>query len=80
VIADARFAQKKFGDAETAYADLLKTLPSSSSQRKKAVEQLAASIYKQAESARDAGNLRAARKRFPARRPSHARRRYSRHG
>ena len=60
VVADARFAQKKYGEAESNYSALLGLMGASDSRRKIAVEQLAASVYKQAEAARDAGNLRAA--------------------
>ncbi|GAC1621716.1 MAG: tetratricopeptide repeat protein [Nevskia sp.] len=60
VIADSRFAQAKYPEAEAAYANLLRLVAPESPQRKIVVEQLAASIYKQGEAARDAGNLRAA--------------------
>lgn len=60
VIADARFAQARYPEAEAAYGRLLALLAPNASERKLVVEQLAASIYKQAEAARDSGNLRAA--------------------
>ncbi len=60
VLGDSYFAQGDFGRAETAYADLLVLTPPGDSERAQVVEQLAAAIYKQAEAARDAGNLRAA--------------------
>ena len=60
VVADARFARGNFPEAETAYGALLQQTPASSPERKAVVEQLAASIYKQGEAARKAGDLRAA--------------------
>jgi len=60
VLGDSYFAQGDFAKAEIAYADLLKLTPPGDAQRPQVVEQLAASIYKQAEAARAAGNLRAA--------------------
>jgi len=60
VLGDSYFAQGDFVRAEAAYADLLKLTPVGDAQRTQVVEQLAASIYKQAEAARAAGNLRAA--------------------
>lgn len=60
VLGDSYFAQGDFSRAETAYADLLKLTPTGSTDRSQVVEQLAASIYKQAEAARASGNLRAA--------------------
>ncbi|MES2682059.1 MAG: tetratricopeptide repeat protein [Pseudomonadota bacterium] len=60
VLGDSYFAQGDFTKAEVAYADLLKLTPPSDPERGQIVEQLAASIYKQAEAARTAGNLRAA--------------------
>lgn len=64
VIADSRFAQAKYPEAEVAYANLLKLITPDSPQRKIVVEQLAASIYKQGEAARDGGDLRAAAEAF----------------
>lgn len=60
VLGDSYFAQKDYPQAETAYSDLLKLTPESDPLRAQVVEQLAASIYKQAESARSAGDLQAA--------------------
>lgn len=60
VLGDSYFAQADYGRAETAYADLLKLTPVNDAQHPAVVEQLAASIYKQAEAARAAGNLRTA--------------------
>jgi len=60
VLGDSYFAQSDFPRAELAYADLLKlTLPTDTDYAQ-VVEQLASSIYKQAEAAKAAGNLRAA--------------------
>ncbi len=60
VLGDSYFAQADFPRAEAAYADLLKLTPVNDPDRAQVVEQLAASIYKQAEAARAEGNLRAA--------------------
>lgn len=60
VLGDSYFAQGDFPAAEVAYADLLKLTPVNDAARAQVVEQLAASIYKQAEAARAQGNLRAA--------------------
>lgn len=60
VLGDSYFAQGDFPRAEVAYADLLKLTPANDAARAQVVEQLAASIYKQAEAARAEGNLRAA--------------------
>jgi len=60
VLGDSYFAQGEFAKAEVAYADLLKLTSAGDAQRPQVVEQLAASIYKQAEAARAAGDLRAA--------------------
>lgn len=60
IIADSHFAQARYPEAAIAYANLLKRIVPSSPQHKLVVEQLAASIYKQGEAARDAGELRAA--------------------
>lgn len=60
VLGDSYFAQGDFAKAEVAYADLLKLTPAGDAQRAQVVEQLAASIYKQAEASRASGNMRAA--------------------
>lgn len=60
VLGDSYFAQGDFAKAEVAYADLLKLTPVNDTQRPAVVEQLAAAIYKQAEAARAAGDLRTA--------------------
>ena len=57
IVADARFVQKKFPEAEAAYTQLLQLPAPSEGLRSMAIEQLAASVYKQAESARDSGDL-----------------------
>lgn len=64
VLADAYFVQQQYPQAEVAYTALLPLLASGDSKRQTATEQLAASIYKQAETARDAGDLRAAANHF----------------
>ena len=60
VLGDSYFAQGDFPRAELAYADLLKLTTRGDAQYPQVVEQLASSIYKQAEAARATGNLRAA--------------------
>lgn len=57
IIADARFAQKRFPEAEAAYTELVKLPAASAGAQSLAIEQLAASVYKQAEGARDSGDL-----------------------
>ncbi len=64
VIADSRFAQARYPEAEAAYGNLVALLAPNAPERKLAVDQLAASIYKQGEAARTAGNLRAAAEAF----------------
>ena len=64
VIADARFAQKKYPEAEAAYTQLAQLPAPSEGVRTLAVEQLAASVYKQAEAARDGGDLKLAASHF----------------
>lgn len=60
VIADARFAQARYPEAEVAYGNLIQLVAPNSPERKIVVEQLAASIYKQGEAARTAGKMREA--------------------
>jgi hypothetical protein len=60
VIADARFKQGKFAEAEKAYTVVLQLTPSNSADRKTVVDQLAASIYQQAQAAQKAGDLKKA--------------------
>ncbi len=64
VVADARFAQGRYPEAEAAYGRLLALLPANAPERKLVIDQLAASIYKQGEAARDGGDLRAAAEAF----------------
>lgn len=64
IVADARYAQKEYGEAERAYASLLQRIPAGDVARTAAVERLAASIYRQGEAARTAGDLRAAASAF----------------
>ncbi len=56
VVADAQFTQKRYPEAEAAYAELLKLTPANDPQRAKLTDQLAAAIYKQGEAARSSGN------------------------
>lgn len=60
VVADSQFAKKQYPEAEAAYVDLLKVMPADAPERGVAVDQLAASVYKQGEKARDAGDLNTA--------------------
>ncbi len=60
VIAHARFDQQDYHQAEAAYQQVLTRTAPSSEQRGKLQEKLAASIYKQGEQERAAGNLLAA--------------------
>ncbi|MBL6749247.1 MAG: tetratricopeptide repeat protein [Nevskia sp.] len=64
VVADASFAQNKYADAEHADTQLLALDGSDPKQRQTVTEQLAASIYKQGEAARGAGDLRGAAHHF----------------
>ena len=64
VLGDSYFAQKDYPKAEVAYADLLKLTPAGDPLREQVVEQLAASIYKQGEAAKAAGDLKAAAQGF----------------
>lgn len=60
VVADSQFAKQQYPQAEAAYTQLLQVLPATAPERAAAVDQLAASVYKQAEKARDAGDLASA--------------------
>jgi TolA-binding protein len=64
VTADSQFAQQHYPEAEVAYAEELKLTPKDSASRPEVIEQLAASVYKQGEAARAAGNLRLAASQF----------------
>ncbi|MGH8447462.1 MAG: tetratricopeptide repeat protein, partial [Solimonas sp.] len=64
VTGDAQFALKRYPQAETAFAEELKLTPANAPQRADVVEQLAAAIYKQGETARDAGDLKTASQHF----------------
>jgi TolA-binding protein len=64
VLADSKFAQGNYADAETAYTQMLAVTPAGDPSHKVVVEQLAASIYKQGDAARSAGDLRTAAKFF----------------
>jgi len=64
VLADSRFAQGKYADAEAAYIQLLALTPATDANHKIVVEQLAASIYKQGDAARTAGDMRTAAQYF----------------
>ncbi|MDB5988297.1 MAG: hypothetical protein JWR16_3350 [Nevskia sp.] len=64
VVADTQFALNQYPQAELAYTELLHRQAGGSAVRPQIVEQLAASIYKQGEAARTAGDLRLAAKAF----------------
>ena len=60
VTADTHFSQKRFGQAEVAYLELLPLVADPSEERAAMIERIASAIYKQAEAAREAGNQQAA--------------------
>ena len=60
VLADSKFAQGKYADSEAAYTQLLALTPATDANHKVVVEQLAASVYKQGDAARTAGDMRTA--------------------
>jgi outer membrane protein assembly factor BamD (BamD/ComL family) len=64
VMADASFAQNKFADTEAADTQILALNAGDATQRQAVSEQLAASIYKQGEAARTAGDLQGAAHQF----------------
>lgn len=64
VTADSQFALQHYPEAETAYSEELKLTAKDSASRPEVIEQLAASVYKQGEAARTAGNLREASQQF----------------
>ena len=64
VLADAKFAQGKYAESEAAYTQLMALTPATDANHKVIVEQLAASIYKQGDAARSAGDLRTAARFF----------------
>ncbi|HSW11918.1 MAG TPA: tetratricopeptide repeat protein [Solimonas sp.] len=64
VTGDSQFAQKRYPEAEKAFAEELKLTTPNSPAHAEVIEQLAASIYKQGEAARDAKDLRTAANQF----------------
>lgn len=64
VTADSQFALGQFAESEKAYRQLLGLLPNTDPGYGVAVEQLAVSIYKQADAARTAGDLKTAAQGF----------------
>lgn len=64
VTGDSHFAQARYAQAETAFAEELKLTPAQTPERGEIIEQLAASIYKQGEAARDAGDMKTAAQHF----------------
>lgn len=64
VVGDAHFARHEYAAAEASYAALLATAGTLPVERTAVVDQLAASIYRQGEAARDAGDMRTAANAF----------------
>jgi TolA-binding protein len=64
VVAHTAFEHGRFDQAESAYSEVLAMLPAQDKARNDAVERLAASVYKQGERSREAGNGRAAVEHF----------------
>tara|TARA_R110000850_G_scaffold154656_12_gene278521 strand:- start:7409 stop:10273 length:2865 start_codon:yes stop_codon:yes gene_type:complete len=64
IIADTRFAANRYEEAEAAYARMLKLPAASGEERGKLFDQMAASVYKQGETARETGDLRSAAQHF----------------
>lgn len=64
VIADAHYANRRWAQAESAYQQLVQLPAPDPAQQIQALEQLATSVYRQAEAARDGGDLRAAAAHF----------------
>lgn len=60
VTAASQFQLKRYPESEIAYAEELKLTPVQAPERREVAEQLAASIYKQGEGAREGGDLRKA--------------------
>lgn len=60
ITGDSHFAQSRYVEAEAAFTQELKLTAANAPQRSEIVEQLAASIYKQGEAARDAGDHKTA--------------------
>jgi tetratricopeptide (TPR) repeat protein len=58
VLAHTAFERAEFDQAERGYVEVLALLPPQDAARKDMVERLAASVYKQGETARDAGSAR----------------------
>ena len=64
VTGDSQFALARYPQAETAFAEELKRTPANTPQSAAVTEQLAASIYKQGEAARDGGDMKTAAQQF----------------
>lgn len=64
VTGDAEFTQKRYVEAERAFTEELKLTPPNAAERGEIVEQLAASIYKQGEAAREAKDFKTAAMHF----------------
>ncbi len=64
VTGDSEFTQKRYVEAERAFSEELKLTPPNAAERGEIVEQLAASIYKQGEAARDAKDFKTAAMHF----------------
>lgn len=64
VTGDSQFALNRYPQAETAFAEELKLTPANAPRRTEVTEQLAASIYRQGEAARAAGDNKTAAQHF----------------
>lgn len=64
VIADAHYANKRWAQAEAAYQQIAQLPAPDPAQQTRVLEQLASSVYRQAEAARDGGDLRSAAAHF----------------
>lgn len=64
VTGDSEFTQKRYVEAERAFGEELKLTPPNAAERGEIIEQLAASIYKQGEAARDGKDFKTAAMHF----------------
>ncbi|MGB0956251.1 MAG: hypothetical protein ACPGZP_09665 [Panacagrimonas sp.] len=64
IMAQARFSDGAYQDAEKTYVRILQHLPTDSPERRPTLERLAAAIYRQGEQAREQGDVRAAANAF----------------
>jgi tetratricopeptide (TPR) repeat protein len=64
IVAHTSFDAERYADAERAYTELARRLPPDDPQAREVTERLAASVYRQAEARRDAGDVDAAVREF----------------